>query len=305
MLPEEVILNLFDCLEPQDRTPRNFVRTINLLSAGMPITLSDAVQSWKEVREQFRVLPFCSLPGEREFRANCAAIFKFALEIHAARQGITLDGGGTSHTVSFCRYCWRLGNTVESARGFADRKRPQATDTHAFCRFHEADAVKIARKRNGETVVQRKVRNQREIQKARKVARSARWIERLVIVKDRRDARLQKRTPCWISGDSIIEGRDDLWPEFVSHFFPHIAHNITFSRAMLSPLDAFRLLEDGNAYEGMQQTHAAVSSDKRKLAFYLMPMMLRLDVCLEVETEIANKKRRKKVSMLERTVWSG
>ena len=205
--------------------------------------------------------------------------------------------------MSFCAYCWRLGS--EKIVGRRYRLKDDFNRGRAYCCVHSPRSELIARSHKGKvTKVIRKVLNQAEIQYGRKMSRLANDIERDVIIKDKQAAEEQSCVRAWVAGETIISGgNDQKWSKFVTLFFPYIAHSAEWSEAKNSPLEAFKLLEEDNKCDKMVSIHEKVMPDIHLLGLYLMPMMLRLDVWLEIEHNIANKKRKNKLDGFERRSW--
>ena len=71
----------------------------------------------------------------------------------------------------------------------------------------------------------------------------------------------------------------------------------------MSPIEAFSVLERDNDYEGREEFHESVRKDVALLASLVLPMMLRLDVSIEIDLMIANRKRKKKRAGFLRHSW--
>ena len=88
-----------------------------------------------------------------------------------------------------------------------------------------------------------------------------------------------------IKGESLIDSDDRSgWEVFIKNSFSFAAYDERFEGLCESPERAFTVLDDEkNAYPGRDRVHADLLSDRTKLAFYVMPMILRADVWVEHE----------------------
>ena len=341
---EDCLISEFDALNLADQTPTALLSIVHRLFPKEAELTPETSKSWRSVIGASHALRLRSLAeddGEAYGRrADLGICLESAVEIILARKGKTRRSKSLQDDISFCRYCWRLGNTHRERRGYNDNAKKitgsgwnfshkmsrdgqseeaaqesrsfdfnlpplRRADTHAYCSIHKPSSQKITRKYpQQQSRIIRKVLNQKIIQKARKISRFARRIERCVISKDKMLSLGAGVTRAWMAGDfTITHQLDDQWPVLVSLFFPYIAANSTWSAACLSPLEAFKYLEAENIYDGQEVLHKELATDPSRLAFYIMPMMLRLDVWLEVELMVANRKRKKKLTGFVRKPW--
>lgn len=301
MAIEDEVLRKFDALDQASRNPSGFLRVVHDLYSEDVGGLPTKATSWVRAEIVVYSLRLPSLAaaygGDLERRTNLSVCLVSAIDMILARKRKRDQSYSIGY--SLCRYCWRIGVQSGDRRGYVSTSSKM---THAYCGVHKPQA-EIVIAGTDEQKVYRKVINQKSIQKARKVAKLAGRIERWAVQKDARLSRRDKNVRSWVAGLSIAENKSHLWSHFVAIFFPYIANSPKWKEACRSPIEAFSKLEEGNEYEGQKEFHGHMQNDAKTLAAYIMPMMLRLDVSLEVELMIANRKRKTKRTGFPRRSW--
>ncbi len=303
MLIEDEVLQTFGALDPSSRTPSGFLQIVRILYPEDVIDLPLKARSWERAKSAVYSLRLLSSTaicgGDIERRTDLSVCLISAIDMILS--GRRKQDRTTSTGYSLCRYCWRIGPHFSDRRGYPERS-PDVT--HAYCGLHKPQAEPvIVGVKGSEARVYRKVWNQKQIQRARKVAKLADRIERWAIQRDHRLSRRYGTVRSWLAGLYIAEKREDLWQKFVSLFFPYIAHSTEWRGACMSPIEAFSVLERDNDYEGREEFHESVRKDVGLLASLVLPMMLRLDVSIEIDLMIANRKRKKKRAGFLRHSW--
>lgn len=300
---EDEVLQRFDALDLPLRNPSGFLHVVHTLYPEDVEGLPARARSWAAAESAVYSLRLPSSVerhgGDLERKTDLSICLISTIGMIKARK--PKYDQSASDKVSLCRYCWRLGLNFGDRRGYADRS---IKVTHAYCGLHEPRAESIISGTKGlEAKIYRRVINQKQIQKARKVAKLADRIERWVVQRDTRLSRRHGASRSWVVGLFIAERKGILWPQFVSLFFPYVYHSAEWKGACLSPFEAFSTLERNNAFEGREEFHGKVREDAQLLASLIMPMMLRLDVSIEVELMIANRRRIEKRTGYTRHSW--
>ena len=303
---EEEILRAYEALDISERNPSGFLRLVRRLYPDVTTGIATKARGWQSCRTLVYALRLPSVVeehgGNLEHRVEMSVCLESSIDIISAAQRVSKITVADGESISFCRYCWRLGEMIRDRRGYNDLNRGRRHENHAYCGVHRPRSQKLTTVGRGhEKMIFRKVLNQKEIQKARKVSRLASRIESCVIARDRRLSRDCETGRSWVLGDYLIVHKlDNQWKQLVTSFFPYVASSSTWSAAASSPNIAFELLESDNWYQGKDVLHQNALSNPELMAKYLMPMMLRLDTSLEVELMISNRKRKYKKEGFDR-----
>jgi hypothetical protein len=171
MLIEDQVLCEFDALAPSDRTPTALLSIVHRLYPNDAKAILQKSTSWRAIKGAAYALRLRSLvddDGEAYYRrADLGACLESAVEIILAKKGKGRPPKLAKNSVSFCRYCWRLGNVTRERRGYNDNAKKvdgktRRPDTHAYCSIHRPIPEKIVREDQKRGVrVLRKVLNRR------------------------------------------------------------------------------------------------------------------------------------------------
>lgn len=297
-LPERIIADRYTELEPLERGPRAFW---SITVAKLPVlrtTSKPPTRSWADVRAFLARPQYYGLKrrtlGEnsetRNFR-DAARIATIALALIGEHDRCTSASNGVDGAeLQFCAYCWRLGFAPERLTGFKQPKRierdlprhvEQSLASPIRCSLHRTEWSRTGKQQSNVVALRHERAREKELDRR----------ERELIEADRKAHAPGLRFP--IRGSSIIKSSDrseSEWEYFVRKTFSFAAYHKQFEGICESPKKAFDVLDKGNKYSGREEVHKELRRNPTLLAFFLMPMMLRADVCVEHDERAKLKK---------------
>lgn len=306
-LADRTIARRYMDLAPQERRPNAFWRIVTDVLPHLRSDTPPPMQSWATVEsillapDVFGIDPLGegSDPDTLTIH-DAAAVARIAMAMVRVQSG-RLTSDRVDLEPRLCAFCWRVGTAPRRKTGFQAAEYVEGDVASSVrCTVHRPLQAQADVERQlaffSDVPAESPKAGQQSSRDDRGYTptsvRRGRARENVLLEMERERRRVDREQHAgnlWNGFEmrlkSIVAAENQSeWAGFMQRIFPFAAYDEQFDGLCESPERALTVLDDeGNTYPERERIHAALLSDRSKLGFYLLLMVLRADTWVELE----------------------